>query len=665
MITINANTAAIAAQGGIDFEAYIRGEFLVGTEGGGFPTFDNSSAFAGEEMFIGYGTGAASKYVTMHGNVSYNFGTHTVAGVANTIEYGTRGEGSFDANGYFVGGDAALTISGLNLINPIPLNSSEEADFETNGAIHNFATGHMYGAEGAGTRLDTYADALDYAAQKFLGSAGDDIYTGTSYNDDIRGNGGADTFSTGGGHDTIHGGAGVDTLVLTGNRADYSIIKVGNTYTIVDQRTGELAVDGSADVTSVENFQFADGTVRSRDIDSNERMITIDASAMSGVNFDTFIADYFAGLTSGSYKFYGGSVDSLPGGRPGYLNGSQIAYNYKEGSVDTSDRLLFEGENLAYDYFHHGAQYGHGLSGQMDSWTFGQWVDGQTTGTQGTGPSGAIQGLMEQLKITGFDLNVPVGTGTSSILNTLWTAAQARDSATLNNFVDSYAQHFVGSNGADTYTGGAKNDVIEGKGGDDILDGGAGADIMKGGAGNDTYYVDNINDRVIERGNDANDVVITSVDFKLADEQRIEVIRGAGTDGLSLTGNMFANVIIGTDGDDIIAGGSGRDTLTGGEGADAFVFGSKGMAVDTITDFTVGEDEIHLSRDYFQMLRGEVPEGAFVIGSQAHDANDRVIYNANNGSLFWDSNGNAEGGRVKLAVLEAGLDLTHSDFFIV
>lgn len=225
MITIDAS-----GSNGMDFEAFIRGGFLADTSGGGMPVFDNSSAFAGEEMMIGFGSEATSKYVLAHGALSYNFGTHTVAGEIDTIEYGTRGEGSYDESGSFVGGDTLLKITGLDLENGVPGSAEEEAEIEANGPVHNFAVAHMYGAAAEQARLDLYADALDAYAQHFIGSAGADVFTGTSHDDilegagerdrlagakgadAISGGGGADWLKGGGGRDVVTGGAGADKL---------------------------------------------------------------------------------------------------------------------------------------------------------------------------------------------------------------------------------------------------------------------------------------------------------------------------------------------------------------------------------------------------------------------------------------------------------------------
>ena len=117
---------------------------------------------------------------------------------------------------------------------------------------------------------------------------------------------------------------------------------------------------------------------------------------------------------------------------------------------------------------------------------------------------------------------------------------------------------------------------------------------------------------------------------------------GSGTD--ALTGNSAANAIVGyggvdtingLGGNDFIYGGLGNDILTGGAGRDTFVFNTAVSAaigsinIDTITDFSVVDDAIHLSRAIFTAAgtAGQLASGAFNFGSAALQADDRIIYN--------------------------------------
>ncbi|WP_020186349.1 calcium-binding protein [Methylopila sp. 73B] len=664
MITINAKSAVFDATG-IDFEAYVRGQFVADTTGSGFPVFDNSSAFTGEEMFIGYGTEATSKYVLAHGQVEYAFGTHTVAGTINTIEYGTIGDGSYDADGYFTGGNVALTITGLDLSNPVPADNAEAVGIEATGPVHNFALAHMYGASGDQARFDTYADALDSEAQTFLGSRGNDVYVGTAFNDVIRSNAGDDRVTGGGGDDKIYGSRGVDTAVYSGNRADYAITRdLAGVVHVVDLRTGATS-EGADQLVDVEQLEFADGALDASTIAAGG-MLTLDASgASTGVDMTTFLADFFAGVATGAaYKFYGGTPDQAFGGTY-YMNGDQLAYQYTVGGVATDARLVFGGEELAYDFIHHGSQYGHGITGALDSLTFGAWT-ADTTGTEGVGSAGLIQNLYEALKITGLGLDVAPGAGSSNPVHLLHAAARAGDASTFEDLIASRAQHFIGGDGDDVYVGSAFADLVEGGAGADTLDGGLGADTLSGGLGDDTYYVDNARDTVIEAAGEGADTIVASADFKLGTRVAVETLIAADGSDADLTANRYVRNLIGSDGDNRLDAFAGAKTVTGGAGEDTFVFTvdvRKSAAV--ISDFTSGEDSIELSSKVFTALGvGALAAGSFVLGSIALDADDHILYDSSTGSLFYDADGVGGSAALLFATLTSSPSLSAADFLV-
>ncbi len=169
-----------------------------------------------------------------------------------------------------------------------------------------------------------------------------------------------------------------------------------------------------------------------------------------------------------------------------------------------------------------------------------------------------------------------------------------------------------GSTLADTIDGLAGNDRITGREGNDTLSGGEGADVLGGGAGND------------------------------------KLSGGAGNDTLH--------------------GGVGKDVLTGGLGKDRFVFDTMPSAgtIDTLTDFNVVDDRLVLDHDAFSKLPvGALKASAFVIGTKALDADDRLIYDSQTGRLFYDADGTGKTAAVQIAQLDSHLKLTAGDFLIV
>ncbi len=161
-------------------------------------------------------------------------------------------------------------------------------------------------------------------------------------------------------------------------------------------------------------------------------------------------------------------------------------------------------------------------------------------------------------------------------------------SITSDNFV---GQLVVGTDGNDDLVGGLGNDTVQGLAGDDTLDGSLGKDTLEGGSGSDLYYVDHVNDVVVEENNDApaalllpgsgigtfgpglldvaaiTDTVIAAVNYSLANMAFVENLTLAGAASRA-TGNALANRLTGNAGADTLSGGGGNDTLDGKGGAD-------------------------------------------------------------------------------------------------
>jgi Ca2+-binding RTX toxin-like protein len=115
----------------------------------------------------------------------------------------------------------------------------------------------------------------------------------------------------------------------------------------------------------------------------------------------------------------------------------------------------------------------------------------------------------------------------------------------------------TGTTGNDKIIGTDIDDTMLGTDVKDVIFGGAGNDFIDGGAGEDAIY-----------GEDGNDVIKGSEDN---------------------------DIIFGGNGDDVLTGNEGDDILSGGIGKDTFVVTKPGD-IDTITDFTVGQDKLDLTQ---------------------------------------------------------------------
>ncbi len=109
------------------------------------------------------------------------------------------------------------------------------------------------------------------------------------------------------------------------------------------------------------------------------------------------------------------------------------------------------------------------------------------------------------------------------------------------------------------------------------------------------------------------------------------------------------------------------DKLFGKEGNDLFVLNGDSGDIDTIFDFTSGEDHLQLSGEIFAGLaEGELGEDLFAANAtgSAMDADDRVLYNTDTGALFYDADGNGEGAAVQLAILANKEEVQATDFLV-
>jgi peroxidase len=159
-----------------------------------------------------------------------------------------------------------------------------------------------------------------------------------------------------------------------------------------------------------------------------------------------------------------------------------------------------------------------------------------------------------------------------------------------------------------------------------------------------------------------------TVDGIMPDDINVSMLMiGSETQNDILKGGNKSDTMVAGSGNDRLDGSLGRDVMTGGAGADKFVFSAaiSPSNVDTITDFRPGQDKIELSHNVFKALSvGDLPTGAFQIGLNASTVQVHILYDAKNGGLYYDADGNGAAAAQQFAVLPAGLQLTKADFLI-
>jgi Ca2+-binding RTX toxin-like protein len=278
-----------------------------------------------------------------------------------------------------------------------------------------------------------------------------------------------------------------------------------------------------------------------------------------------------------------------------------------------------------------------------------------------------------------------------------------------------------GGAGNDSLVGDEGRDVLTGSDGDDTLDGWFSEnffdeeevpDTLNGGLGNDVFRVDNAGDALTDSGG-MDTVRVKDLDWTLAaGYENLVIHNDTAEHGFTGIGNELDNFIAATWSGSRLEGRGGNDTLIGGSdggNSGAHVLGGEGNDSirgtgdfgDTL-DGGAGNDTISAAGGDILLiysvapgaanadiivdfagarlqLDGTVhansgPSGRFAAGDArfwssgtgaAHDADDRVIYNAANGQLWYDADGNGAGAAQLIATLQGAPTLAATDIEVI
>jgi hypothetical protein len=123
--------------------------------------------------------------------------------------------------------------------------------------------------------------------------------------------------------------------------------------------------------------------------------------------------------------------------------------------------------------------------------------------------------------------------------------------------------------------------------GDDTFDGRGGSVTgeVRGGTGDDTYITDNAALQIVELAGEGTDEVRSSVNYHIS--ANIEKLTLIGAEGLVGWGNSLANLLTGTNANDVLRGLNGNDTINAGAGDD-LVYGGAGNTI-TLLNVTLGD----------------------------------------------------------------------------
>ncbi len=422
------------------------------------------------------------------------------------------------------------------------------------------------------------------------GGLGNDFIQANGGNDFVYGEDGSDTVNGGTGNDFIDGGAGND-VVYADNQTFF--VFPGQELDLSDPTLyGNDTVYGGAgddEIYSGLLNDFIDGGAGNDIIDSgveNALGLSDDDTIFGGSGNDILIA------RAGDDQLFGGdNDDELQGGDGNdFLDGGD-GQDLLAGNAG-DDELFGGNENDVL--------IGFGGADKL----FGGEGDDVLIGYGNSDQATTADGVDELFGGAGND-RLEAGEG-----NDLLHGNEGND-------------ELAGQEGDDILFGDAGDDFLQGDAGNDILVGGAGNDTLFDQQGNETYkiFAGNGHDSLFDAsGTDTveflngatlssistqfvgNNLVVSFDDNNsliLLDWKNSQFIeRFIFSDGSSLSGALLsqnevfssiiegdenANVLIGTNGNDVIDGKAGADDLQGGTGDDTYIF-NVGSGADTITD---------------------------------------------------------------------------------
>ncbi len=489
---------------------------------------------------------------------------------------------------------------------------------------------------------DTYGAGIDTLnnIDNLIGSDFNDYLTGNSQNNVLDGGNGADTLVGGLGNDCYFIDLAGDMVTEKFN-AGIDIVRSTITY-ILPVQVENLTLIGAANINGTGN--------------SLTNVITGNSSnniLNGGVGADTTIG----GLGNDIY-FIDNANDI-------------VVENLNEGIDKINSSVSYTLSEHVEDLTLTGIAIINGTGNGLDNTLQGNSAENVLDGFSGKdtlkGGSGNDTYIVDNL-----------GDIVSESLNAGTDIVKSSVSFTLTNNVENLI--LIGT-AAINGTGNSLDNIITGNASDNLLNGRTGVDTLIGGLGDDIYTVENAGDIIIENPNEGIDKVNSSASYILSSS--VENLTLTGSSMINATGNELSNTLIGNSasnqltgggGNDIINGAGGNNILTGGTGKDYFQFKTAdhitGEAIDTILDYNVIDDTIKLENNIFSVFSAmnipdKIPVDQFVIGTQAMDTNDFIIYNTATGAVFYDADGNGVGNAVQFACLAAGLALTNWDFHAI
>ncbi len=463
--------------------------------------------------------------------------------------------------------------------------------------------------------------------------------TGNTLDNTITGNSGNNVIDGGGGADTLIGGAGDDTYIV--------------------DNTGELVIENAGEGTD-KVFSSLQAYTLTANVEQLELTGTADLNGTGNQD-----ANLITGNSGNNTLSGGDGDDTLRGGAGNdVLIGGSGTDTLEGGSGDDTYRIdaldiLTEASNGGTDTVE--ADFSYTLLANFERLTLlgtlaidgtGNSADNVLTGNSANNVLDGGGGNDRLIGNGGAD-TLRGGTGDDTYVidaaDTLVEAAGAGTDTVEADFSYTLLVNFenltlTGTSAIDG-TGNSQDNVLIGNSANNVLDGMGGRDIMRGGAGDDTYYVDDLNDQVIENANEGYDIIYATVNYTAG--PNIERVVLIGTQDLNITGDASDNLLEGNAGNNRIDGLAGNDRMIGGLGNDTYVVDSLG---DVVVEYAGGGiDTIETSLTYSLAGLTEV-ENLTLTGSNHVDATG----NAKDNILIGNSGDNVLDGGAGIDTMRGG-----------
>ena len=427
-----------------------------------------------------------------------------------------------------------------------------------------------------------------------------------------------------------------------------------------------------AGVDGVAMTLFADTGTVAGSLDAGDAQLSTTSTSGGGFYQFTGLApgDYIVRLDQTNFAG-GGALETFLASSPGNPDPDNNVDNDDNGAVAAGHGIVSQPITLSYNN-ETTVVLGNDANNTLDFGVLSPIVS-LTRGGVFQGAFDTIQTAMDAAQVgddvlvDGVSYNVGPETVTVDI-DDLTVSLPSPDTGVFN-LDDSVTTFTLGGNGGGTVNGGVNANVIVGNDGSNRLDGGPGSDTMAGGFGNDLYYVDNSGDVIQEAtGEGSADRVATNVSYVVTAGAEIELFTTksvAGTTALELTGNAFAQTIVGNAGDNIIAdgGGAGADFLRGLGGNDTYIVRNSGTTIEEKSS-AGANDRVAAGVDYtladgvFVELLTTTSTGATTgIDLTGNTGAQTIVGNAANNTIS-DGGGAAANGDILKG-------LAGSDFYIV